>query len=810
MGIIFTEENNHLLVVYHLYRSLAIEHPHGNSTQNLEMEFRKLLQTTTPGRRSGPPDPNEAFSNWFIRLHARFYKGEQFPGQVELEEEVLHRLEIMLKKPDALSLILKMVLINMAAYYVAKSRVEKEWSLGASASCQYILRLNIRWILVLSRLLYSELHEFVKAAPPGEQDVAQNNEKGSKTKDAVKFSAFTENILPLMRMYMTWLYIHRTDVVDYQEHLGPYVFDMYRTLAQSLSLVAKEFSGEQMSASPYLLEEDVVALGMKPFADPDLPPVCRIHYLPGKNIFKPHWEDNGLAKNTAEEEMRGRVFELMHVGFSLAFDERFPLGIKTPADGSSDAIAISYIEGGKVPAPVQEPIIISQPTQLEVTQEDAPHDQTEQENIDVKQLEGQFRNLQPSQDESLTQNTSCDNNVGANVTPVVGSNGRGHARVPSSSETYHTTRPYQPTPHDLLETESDLSLYAQMHSMVADLVDEDNSNLNMETTRQEGPSYGMHPTTADQVFGNIQTQRNSFSDTLGNTVAPAWDPFMDQSRPGTHAKSANTTPQIGTTAGLHISSPRNISAAMGVSTLQPNVPAFTPNVRPQTGSDLQSFFPAGNTTPLGNPFGQTGLGFGRPSSGLSGTLRGGSGFSHARQRLGGSTDSSATSSFLSPKGTTSAYQIVAGTQNVGDRKSMSPPLGPPLGLGLSSHSFSTVFSQTSSGLPPVNSPYGLLGAQLDGATGQRETFPYYQAFPAQLDNSALYKQPNNLSTVCNGNVYDATTAFGRGDVSTKDDPTHFRNAVRKTNMAAAVAEADAYDRAILERALADDNRQPKR
>lgn len=126
MGMIYTEEHNHLLVVYHLYRSLAIELPHGNSTRNLEIEFKQILQSSTPTRRTGTPDPNEAFSNWFVRLHAHFYKGEPFSQQSELEETVLHRLDTMLKKPDTLPVVLKMVLINIAAYCVAQSRVESK------------------------------------------------------------------------------------------------------------------------------------------------------------------------------------------------------------------------------------------------------------------------------------------------------------------------------------------------------------------------------------------------------------------------------------------------------------------------------------------------------------------------------------------------------------------------------------------------------------------------------------------------------------------------------------------------------------
>lgn len=773
MGIIFTEENDHLLVVYHLYRSLAIESPHGNSTQNLEMEFRKLLQTTTLSKRPGPPDPNEAFSNWFVRLHARFYKGQEFPGQSELEEEVMHRLEIMLKKPGALSLTLKMVLINMAAYYVAKSRVEKQWSVDASASCQFMLRLNVRWILTLCRLLYSELQEFIKAAPPAEEDM-QSKQSTEGTKAVQKFSAFTENILPLMRTYMAWLYIYRADVVDYQDHLGPYVFDMYRALAQSLSLITKAFSGEQMSASPYLLEEDVVALGMKPFADPSLPSVCRIHYLPGEDTFKPHWEDCGLTKGTAEQEMRSRVFELMHVGFSFAFDDRFPLTITMPAGGSNEAITISYVDGGKNPLPVLDPATESKPMQPKAMEKpvsqlpgpQSPPHQVQTQHRNTEQLEGQFQNIQSSETEPPAQHAKRVAATAREPIPVTRANDR-------SPQGQGSKEPYHPTPNDLLETETDLGLYAQMHSMVADLVDEDTPLPHATSTAKPQPSYGIHPT--ERSFNNVQAQRHSSSIAISNSINPAWDAFADQQRLGTGVRSTSIPLQYGTTGSLGTPSTANAFGAAATSSLQPNVQSFTPRLRSQAGT-------------IGN------------ASGLS------NGPGHVRQRFGGSTDSSATSSFFSPNGAISAYQISPSTHNLGDRKSISPPTG----FGLSGRSFSTSFSPDTSGLPPVNSPYGLLGAQVDGAGGSRGTSPYYQpvSIPPQ---PAAYMQPNssNLGVACNGNVFDATTAFGRGDISNKDDPTHFRNAVKKINMAAAVAEADKYDMAVLKSAFADDRRQPK-
>ncbi|KAF3770396.1 hypothetical protein M406DRAFT_216364, partial [Cryphonectria parasitica EP155] len=355
LGIL--EDDNHLHIVYHLYRARAIETPHPNAAANLEQEFKKLLQPSTPSKRSGPPDPNEAFANWFTKLHARLYKGDDFPP--ELEEEVLHRLDITLKKPGSLPLILKMVLVNIAAYWVAKSKIEKEWSLKASASCQFILRLNVRWILAISRLLLSELEEFVKTAPPAQDE---STKRGTTSDGSQEFSAFTETALPLARIYMAWLYIYRNDIVDYQQHLGSYVFDMYRALAQTLTVVAKEFTGNTMAPSPYLLVEDEVALGMKPFDDPGLPAMCRLQHESDKGTLKIHWEDSGNPKSSSEQEMLSRIFDLMGCGLSLAFDERFPLSINTSTSQElGGAITVSYLEGGKPPMLAQGPVNDLQP-----------------------------------------------------------------------------------------------------------------------------------------------------------------------------------------------------------------------------------------------------------------------------------------------------------------------------------------------------------------------------------------------------------------------------------------------------------------
>lgn len=679
------------------------------------------------------------------------------------------------------------------------------WTLEASNSCQFILGLNVKWILVLSRLLQSELQEFSKAAAPA-VDVQGANDGA---KPAQKFSAFTENILPLMRIYTAWLYIYRADVVGYQEHLGNSVYDMYRSLAHALTAVAKEFRGvAPMDTSPYLLPEDVVALGLKPFDDPTMAAVCRLHLALQSNTFKPHWEDIGLSRNGPETEMRARVYDLMNCGFSLALDDYFPLAATLPTEGSDEAITMAYVEGGKAPRNVQDVAASSLPA--------PPVDE-------VDQLEGYFRNLQPAQDDRRVQQANSAENSGVASMPETDDLGHGHARAMSGSATLRAVPGYiHDGGNDPVETESDLNLDAQMHALVDDLLDEDGSDLNGRQARPcptigpEASSYGMHTATAQQIFGGMQTPGHRASAIFGK-VSP-WGSYVSPPQNGAPRRES-TTPQYDDRSHLVAGSPIHAQRASSVSSLQPTFPAFTPGPRLQPGSDLSALFPSSTAQAPGNQFGQGGMGFsGRPSSGLSGKLQSGRGsLGHDRQRLGGSTDSSGTPAFFSPK-----YEVTSGPQNAGQANNpLTNGASPPPGFGLGPGSFSTAFSQTASGLPPVNGSFGLPPRQLEGAFDQgggdlysygRQQFAgslpaYGQLKPNKNNNN---NSSSNMGTICNGNVYDATTAYGRGFIAPKDDPTHFRNAVKGTHMSKAVAAADAFDRAILESALADDNPRPKR
>ncbi|GAO19610.1 hypothetical protein UVI_02063840 [Ustilaginoidea virens] len=119
MGIVHLDQGNHLDIVYHFYRAWAVESPHPNAQSNLELEFKSLQLPNSSKSRHNAATAQDAFSMWFVRLHALFYKGEKFHQQAELEGEIMHRLEMACHIEKSTNTLLKMALVNMSAHHIA-------------------------------------------------------------------------------------------------------------------------------------------------------------------------------------------------------------------------------------------------------------------------------------------------------------------------------------------------------------------------------------------------------------------------------------------------------------------------------------------------------------------------------------------------------------------------------------------------------------------------------------------------------------------------------------------------------------------
>ncbi|KAJ9152101.1 Protein SMG7 [Pleurostoma richardsiae] len=789
MGVVHLDDKNHLEIVYHFYRAWAVESPHPNAANNLEVEFKSLLLPSTPGRRSGPPDAHEAFKSWFVRLHARFFKGEVFSQHAELEEEVLHRFEMILKNPGVIPLLLKMVLINISAYHIAKTKVERKWTLTASRSCQFILRLNVRAILTLTRLLQTELRDVDKSAPPA-QDGRVPGSAGGSSAGTSGSQAYAENIIPLLRIYVAWICAYRADLIKYEEHLEPYIHEMYRTLAQSATRLVQEFGGRDLAASPYLLFEDLEVLGLSPIDHPGLPSPCRLQRLADRDVRKPRAEDLGRAPKGSREETMSRVYDILSCIFSLASDPAFPL-VADAGDGESlEAVTISYQEGAHQPQPSGGST--AGPSSLL--------------DASVKDLTSRLTGFQAGVEQSGSGLSASLTKSGELPPVATGDERQSYAASSLGGQTIQVNAEQQGHVDTAAEIEAEFSIDRDMYNMVNDFLAPPEASSRQPA--HEETSYGMHSSTADEIFGALQSKSPTPRSATGKAFPTLpWNYFIS---PTPHRPD-----QVGVTGSPDgTRAPRTYGGSpsgWGNSTLRLEDPFVAP-VDTRLRRDISSLFDADYPAALGDSTrgGNMDLDFlQQTSANFTGS---------AVARASGHQPTSSTSS-SQPSTSRQGWNTVAGSN-----RRMSQPLNDTYGETLDQSSkqanqlgarykeppfASTAFSQQTSSLPPVNSPWGLPGAQ---AGAQAGPFPRYRQ--ASL-SSGYYSQPNNAfqgttGAMCNGNVYNATTAFGRGPVATKDDPTHFRNAVKRTHVAPAVQAADDYDRAVLASAMVDeDGKKPR-
>ena len=135
LAVIALLDANHLSATCHLYRALVVEEPHPSAKGNLEIEFRKIEEAWNKGELiktdqvKNSQEPGKALVGWFMRLHARCYKGLDFPEHEELESEVLSQLVVDLKERSFESTLSKFVMINIAAEYFARVPVQGKLSI---------------------------------------------------------------------------------------------------------------------------------------------------------------------------------------------------------------------------------------------------------------------------------------------------------------------------------------------------------------------------------------------------------------------------------------------------------------------------------------------------------------------------------------------------------------------------------------------------------------------------------------------------------------------------------------------------------
>ncbi|KAI9836318.1 MAG: hypothetical protein M1838_005083, partial [Thelocarpon superellum] len=300
LAVIALADGNHFRATYHLYRALAADEPHPTARGNLEIELKKILAawdkgeliTTGSGEKS---DAARALLAWFVRLHARCYRGQDFAEHEELENEVLGQLVVDLKERSLDTTLPKVILTNVAAEFFAGVRVEADPECRDNVQAYFFfLRLNVKTFFALLQVLNGEVQT-------GEM--------------ADKISSVTRRILPGLRHCSTWLVANSALLAAQvgDNSLNVQIKEMWRMYASSLTLLAATFAAETLPAAEYLLEEDEDTLGFKPF---DTNATKSRYYVGDKK--KPRSYDVRVKRHHPNVEMLVRVRDFLTDGVELA------------------------------------------------------------------------------------------------------------------------------------------------------------------------------------------------------------------------------------------------------------------------------------------------------------------------------------------------------------------------------------------------------------------------------------------------------------------------------------------------------------
>ncbi|KAI4720540.1 hypothetical protein E4T48_03257 [Aureobasidium sp. EXF-10727] len=336
-SVVAFEQGDFLRSTYYLYRSINVNEPHPNAIPNLELQFKKITTGWQKGDlvpKHSPQDPvasRKALVSWFIRFHSLSYNGEQFTGYNELEREVLSRTVTEIKARTLDGILPKMTLINFCAQATAGNQFEsKPDQHKFMHSYFFFLRLNVKFFTAMLEVYYVDLEKHL-----------QERIEISSLVD--KLTDLTRHVLPALRLYSTWLlsnaHIVAARVGD--ESFQTAMDHFWHTYAKTLSIMAINFSFRELEEVPYQLEEDVDAFGLKPL-NSDRSRKVWMDDSTGQTKAK--YNDEGIDRLDTNQEMLGRIRELLFDALLLAVDKDVPITFDglhfihqdpSSADGSS-------------------------------------------------------------------------------------------------------------------------------------------------------------------------------------------------------------------------------------------------------------------------------------------------------------------------------------------------------------------------------------------------------------------------------------------------------------------------------------------
>ncbi|KAI1212909.1 uncharacterized protein F4807DRAFT_471473 [Annulohypoxylon truncatum] len=816
LAVLYQLQGRHFDIVYHFHRSISVAKPSELGVSNLGREF-KGLENSHAGRK-GPKDPRETMITWFLRLHAYFFQGEPFSQQAELEEEVLHRLEISLKSDADEMILRKMIFINIAAYDIALDKVKSAWTMQGSQSAQFLLRFNIRTVLILLRTLKAGLLDESATSTTPESERGDHEDSESP----ICFSQLLMKLFPLFRIYISWLYVSRLDAKDYREFLEPYVSEVYRLLADTLTLLNATIDQATITtSSKYLLLEDTEALGLKPFSDRNLPLFSQsegvpdlINYHPPKKRKprKPRQRVFGRQYKPHTEAI-WRIRDIVYCGVLLAASSAFPLAISLKKLEGREVECWDFIVEPAQAASVDEATMLRVLNKLKLDDAGAKPEESMQKVSDAT-----------LEDVALAHHAEDETSLQP----------RSVSRKGKSVE--------EQAPNPLLDT--DLSGDSEMVNMVNKLLDPLDDSRPQSSQTQGDTSYGMNTATANDVFGRFATDSAQPSPASKAIPSLPWGYFYEPTPKHSGSQSNNQL----VSDGDYI--PRSVHGQLDGFESSPYLSNLTINKAPAHRSVREQ--PAYESPRLcqGAPRSDNHQSKGSRDSleisrsavldSLTSALYAQHGLnpqttqdSYAGRMgtspyLGSQKPSAASSPYLNKLGMNqgSSYMERSGSQQTAVSNLQSP--SGSAGFGLPSGSLGGQ-KKIPGPFENISSPFGSEGGflapggntQANGrsAPGAPQQYSPWSQEGTRSGSTFSFSHPSSLfggtpvapqggppnTVFCNGDYYNASTPFGRlgHNHSNKDDPTRYRNQIKSY-----LGEEDPsyeYDQKVLQSAWLDND-----
>jgi len=193
-------------------------------------------------------------------------------------------------------------------------------------------------LCTLSKLLREQLEELVHQKP-----WAPATDSDGKHSGQTWFTLRFHRLLPLFRVYMTWIYSHSEELTTFRTHLEPQFGATCKIIADTLTLLLKFLSTASFdvtSVVTWLFPEDEETVGIKCLNGSELYAGCQLRYDALTRKPKPLVHEVPNADRSLDTVAFVRCTDIILCGLRLADNSPFPL---EPPSGSHNAFR--YVEG---------------------------------------------------------------------------------------------------------------------------------------------------------------------------------------------------------------------------------------------------------------------------------------------------------------------------------------------------------------------------------------------------------------------------------------------------------------------------------